>query len=630
MTATYSITSLKHKWKMSAQHTQDPQEPLSARKNKRFSLPGSRFGVTLGAGVCCFAILSLYASPGEKLEAAPVTHKESVPSQQALESPYSQAGSYLAARHARMEKDNGTASFFFSHALSHDPYDVDVMKETIRTYILSGKVQEAAKVAQKLSGLQHSSQISRLVLFTEALKNDNYIEANSELEKMQHFGLFGLIKPVLSAWVETRKGQAPDEIKLPDTLHGMEYFNHLIHYQLALMNDMAGNKRQAREHYQQALKDMSLASYRMVVAAMQFYHRNGENEMAARVLADFSKANPSSQLLEGSNYDEIVKDLPDSEKDQLVHTASEGVAEFLYTVAGILFSEDVSSETQMYLRLALYLRPDMEDGRLMLGNLMEDQDELQQASDFYREIGGNGPIYRRAQIRLAFTLDEMGKENEAVTILNKLAARFPDKTDHYTTLGDIYRGHAQYPKAVEAYTSALKTMGDKITQEDWPVLFARGISYERSGAWDMAEKDFKTALKLYPDQPDVLNYLGYSWLVKGQNIEEAKKMLEQAVNERPEDPHIIDSMGWACYLMGDYPKALSFLEQAVDRMPHDPTVNDHLGDILFRLGRTTEAKFQWERALTFGPEQEDRQRIEGKLKAGLPAETKKLLNTAKN
>ncbi len=620
---------------MSGSTHKHPDKTLSAGENltkRAFLTPSTRrLAGALALGVSCFAILSLYSNPGGMVMANPPSAQTAgPPPSEALQSPYSQAGSYLAARHARQTRDFGKASFFFSHALSHDPYDVDVMKDTIRAYVLAGKLSEASRIAQKLTSLQQSSQISQLVLFTEAMKKNNAIEAAAELKKMQHFGLFGLIKPVLTGWTETRPGHAPEEIALPETLHGMEYFNHLIHYQLALMNDLAGNKRIAREHYQKSLKDMSLASYRMIVAAMQFYHRNGENEMAERVLSDFMKANPSSQLLDGSTYDEIVKDLPKADQEALVKNPSQGVAEFLYTIAGILFSEDVSSETQMYLQLSLYLRPDMQDARLMLGNLMEDQGELQQASTYYSQIEGGGPIYRRAQIRLAFTLDEMGKQDEAVAILNKLAKQFPDQTDHYVTLGDIHRAHGKFTEAVKAYTSALGVLKGNMKEADWPVLFARGISYERSGEWDKAEADFKTALKLYPDQPDVLNYLGYSWLVKGVNVEKAKKMLEQAVTERPEDPHIIDSMGWALYLLGDYSNALAYLEQAVDRMPHDPTVNDHLGDILFRLGRTTEAKFQWERALTFGPEEGDRLKIEQKLKDGLPPESKKIVNTATN
>lgn len=570
-------------------------------------------------GIWCFGAMSLYTAPGAVVQAGSTSQdKSAIPAKEKelLESPYSHTGSYLAARHARRVKDNDQASHYFSHALSHDPYDIDLMKETVRTYVMSGRMDEAAEVARSLSSLKQGSQVSRLVLFINVLKKGNLIEARSEVEKMQKFGLFGIIQPILMGWMDTAEGKAPDKIELPESLHGLEYFNHLIHYQLALMNDVADNRRAAREHYQQALKDLSLASYRMIVAAMQFYHRVGEHEMADRLLVDFVKANPNSQLLDDSNYAEIEKDLMPEDREKLVRNASQGVAEFLYTVAGVLFSEDVSSETQMYLRMAIYLRPEMQDGLLMLGNLMEDQKELAEATKYYAMVQGQGPIYRRAQVRLAFALDELNKKEEAVTILNKLAASFPQHTDHYVTLGDIFRRHNQYREAVTAYSSALKTLGNNITEEHWPILFARGISYERSGEWEKAEQDFQSALKIYPDQPDVLNYLGYSWLVQGKKLDEAKKMLEQAISERPEDPHIIDSMGWAFYMLGDYENALKYMEDAVDRMPHDPTVNDHLGDVLYRIGRKTEAKFQWERALTFGPEEDDRKRIEQKLKTG--------------
>jgi Flp pilus assembly protein TadD len=153
----------------------------------------------------------------------------------------------------------------------------------------------------------------------------------------------------------------------------------------------------------------------------------------------------------------------------------------------------------------------------------------------------------------------------------------------------------------------------------WPVLFARASCYERLGKWHDAEQDLQQALKLSPNQPDILNYLGYGWLEHGVHLAEARTMIETAFKASPNNAEIADSMGWSLYLQGHYEKAAEFIEKAVELLPGDPTVNDHLGDVYWRLGRKTEARYQWQRSLSFAPEQPLTNNLQRKIKDGLPA-----------
>jgi tetratricopeptide (TPR) repeat protein len=146
------------------------------------------------------------------------------------------------------------------------------------------------------------------------------------------------------------------------------------------------------------------------------------------------------------------------------------------------------------------------------------------------------------------------------------------------------------------------------------------MCYERDKQWPKAEADLQMALKLYPDNPDVLNYLGYSWIDQGTNLEEGMRMIRRAVEQRPEDGYIVDSLGWAYYRIGNYEEAMKNLEKAVEYKPFDPTINDHLGDVYWRLGRTIEAMFQWSHARDLKPEPEDLAKIQEKLKSGLADE----------
>lgn len=544
---------------------------------------------------------------------------------------HGEVGSYLAGRYARQVGDADAASYFFSHSLSHDPYDENLMKQAVRTHVLAGRMDDAAVISANLSALYEGTQLSHLVLLATALQKNDVPTARKELAKIDPYGLFSVIQPTLEGWVVLAETGKPKEIAVSDHIKKLMVFEPFVAFQNALIFDAGGDAASARGYYEQAAQDMSGISYRNLLALVDFYVRQGEEKQARALYAQYLEENRTSQVLDGVSFEDVVADARRSDGKPFVATAAEGVAEEFFAMAGMLYGENVTAETQLYLRLALYLKPEMADALLMLGAILEEAGEHGKAIGFYDKIPAHGAVYRRAQVRKAFVLSGTERVTEALALLDELTKKYPKSSDVYVTLGDVYRKQSKFGKAVQAYTSALDAVGSPLKEHQWPVLFARGISYERDGEWDRAEKDFKTALDLYPDQPDVLNYLGYSWLMKGTNLEKAKEMLEQAVAERPEDAHIIDSMGWALYMLGDYAGALEYLEQAVNLMPNDPVVNDHLGDALWRVGRKTEARFQWEKALYFGPEDAEREKIEQKMKVGLGAkDTPAHFNTARD
>jgi Flp pilus assembly protein TadD len=185
-------------------------------------------------------------------------------------------------------------------------------------------------------------------------------------------------------------------------------------------------------------------------------------------------------------------------------------------------------------------------------------------------------------------------------------------------LGDILRGRNRFPDAVAAYDGAIARL-EPAEGRYWSLFYSRGIALERSGQWPRAEGDFLRALELQSDQPLVLNYLGYSWLEKREHLDRALKMIERAVELRPNDGYIVDSLGWAHFQLGDYPQSIQYLERAIELLPEDPTINDHLGDAYWRSGRLAEARYQWQRALQFQPEADEVKTIDAKLDKGLAA-----------
>jgi len=191
-----------------------------------------------------------------------------------------------------------------------------------------------------------------------------------------------------------------------------------------------------------------------------------------------------------------------------------------------------------------------------------------------------------------------------------------EKLQALDALGNILRSRKQYAEAVDVYNRAIAAI-PKPDRRHWVYFYARGTSYERLKNWPAAEADLKTALDLYPDQPLVLNYLGYSWVDQGLNLDQGMKLIERAVAVKPDDGYIVDSLGWAHYKRGNYAEAVRYLERAVELRPDDPVLNDHLGDALWKVGREREAKFQWDQSLSLKPEPEDALKTRRKLEEGL-------------
>ena len=193
--------------------------------------------------------------------------------------------------------------------------------------------------------------------------------------------------------------------------------------------------------------------------------------------------------------------------------------------------------------------------------------------------------------------------------------------DLYQTIGNMLRGRKQFSEAADYYSKAIALL-PKIEKDNWDQFYSRAVCYERLGKWDKAEPDFKKALELSPNEPLILNYLGYSWVDRNENVPEALALIKKAVELKPEDGYYIDSLGWAYFRLGRFDEAVEQLERAVELKAEDPTINDHLGDAYWRAGRKLEAQFQWSTSLVSKPEPEEIPKLQAKMKDGLPPDPK--------
>lgn len=523
------------------------------------------------------------------------------------------SGPYLAGRLASMESDYVAAADYYTRALAADPGNPALLEDTIVSQIGRGAVERALPPARALETLGASSQIADLVILTDLAKAGDYAGALAQLEKGRSAGV--LVDGLFRAWALVGQGQMSDATVAFDKVaaaQGSRAFG-LYHKGLALasVGDFEGADRIFSGDEGGPLR----ATRRGILAHAQILSQLERNPAAIELIEKTLGDTPDPLFVA------LKTDLAAGKPVafDMVRDATDGLAEVFFTVASALQGESADINTLAYARMAEYLAPDDADILLLVAEILEAQGQHDLATATYAKIPSDDPAYIAAELGRSDALIAAERTEAGIEVLEQLARNHPDRADIWGALGDILRRQERYAEAAAAYDKAIATF----TAEDpgqWVIYYTRGIAHERTKDWPAAEADFRKALALRPDQPAVLNYLGYSYLERKENYDEALGMIEKAVAERPDDGAIVDSLGWALYRLGRYEEAVGHLEKAVELMPVDPVVNDHLGDIYWAVGRKREAEFQWKRALSFKPEtEEEAGRIRRKLEIGLDA-----------
>lgn len=522
----------------------------------------------------------------------------------------SAAGAYLAGRHAADIGDTAAAADYFAGALAGDPENVELLQGAFALMAAEGRMAEASDLARRLLQYDANSVLAAVVVAIQDARAGDFAAASRRLEALPERGLGSFLGPLLTAWAKAGQGDIDGAMATVAPLAGNAHFAALHDFHAALINDLA-DRRDAAEHFYRKTGAGSGAALRYVQAAAAFFDRTGRPEEARRLFANYAEDHPDGSLLDGAAVAGGAKAVP---------SAAAGMAEALFGAATSVRQSNALDAALIFARLALELRPDMPLARILVADILQSRGRLAEANRTYSAIAEGSVGYWAAQLRIAANLDELGDEEGAARLLEKLAAERPQQIDALVALGEILRTGKRYAEAVAAYDRAIARLAT-VEKRHWVLFYSRGISLERSGQWARAESDLRKALELEPDQPHVLNYLGYSWVEQGAHLDEAKRMIERAVELRPNDGYIVDSLGWVLYRRGDFAEAVRVLERAVELRPEDPTVNDHLGDALWRVGRYDEARFQWQRALSLDPEPELVGGIRGKIVSGLEEKT---------
>jgi len=525
------------------------------------------------------------------------------------------AGAYLAGRAATYDNDFAASAQYYTRALVRDSQNPTLMENLLYARLALGEVEAALPIAQRMWDQGERSQVANIVMAGNfALQGDYDALLRRDVSK---FEISPLVDGLLNAWAYMGQGavsQALDQFDQVGKQDGLRFF---ATYHKALALASVGDYEGAEALFAANGGQLGRSSRRAAIARVQILSQLGQNDAALTVLVDSF----------GVGFDPALTDLADrlaageATPFSIAPGPRAGMAEVFYSLGQALSGEAANDYVLMYARMASVLSPDHIDAVLLSAGLLDQLGRYQLSIATYKQVPRDHPDFHAAELGRAEALRRAANPQAAAEVLEQLARDFPQHLAVHVDLGDLMRQQEDYAGAVAAYNRALD-LSEADAQNRWFLLYARGICNERLKNWEAAEADFRAALAIDPDQPQVLNYLGYSLVEREEKLDEALAMIERAVTARPESGYIVDSLGWVLYRLGRYSDAVGHMERAVELMPVDPVVNDHLGDVYWAVGRRLEAEFQWKRALSFvDPDDTDAEadpvRIRRKLDVGL-------------
>ena len=527
------------------------------------------------------------------------------------------AGAYLAGRQAAYDSDFAAAALYYARVLGMDPSNPKLMEDLAAAQLSSGQVLRALPVAQKIESDGLRSQVAHLIVVANLFADKKYDTVLArDLEK---FGVGPLVDGLLIGWAHMGAGSVAKALAQFDIVADQNGLRGFAMYHKALALASVGDYEGAEALFAADDGALTTISRRAVLARVEILSQLDQNGKAREIMTDVFVGRSDPALISVTDRLTAGEKLPFTQ----VRSVQDGAAEVFFSIGAALNNEAADDYTLLYARAANFLRPDHIDSLLLSAELLDNLGQYELAVASYRQVPRDSLDHHAAELGRAEALRRAAKPDAAVEVLQQLSLEYPSIASVHSALGDLLRQQEEYQDAVNAYDKAL-SLTEKGAPAQWFLHYARGISHERLKNWDKSEADLRQALELNPEQPQVLNYLGYSMVEKQVNLDEALEMIERAVAARPESGYIVDSLGWVLFRLGRYSEAVAHMEKAVELMPVDPVVNDHLGDVYWAVGRIREAEFQWSRALSFvKPEdtdgEADPERIRRKLDVGLDA-----------
>lgn len=519
-----------------------------------------------------------------------------------------QAGNYLAGQFAQYRQDWKTAHKYIDKVITLDPTNVDLQQRAMILSMQAGDATRAILFARKVLQEDQKNMLALMFIAVDEIARQDYSEAARTLSKMPESGIVDFIRPILIAW-----SQAPEKkVDLDALIAG----GPLHAYHALLIADYLGTVQDADKYFINVLTGGG-ADIHVLEMMADVYNRQGKKELAQKIYDTLiTQYEGGIGTVSRLKLLEQKRNNPEFAQGNRIQTPAQGAAESFYNMARILSNDQSEDSALVFTRIAEYLDPGKDDIKLLLARMMIKSDHVDDAIALFKSIRSDSPGYLEAQRTAAELLEQENQIDESISFLEHIYQTDKD-VNALIQIGDVYRRAERHQEAIKAYDRAVDALGGKISSDQWNILYARGMSYERTGNMKKAEEDLEAALEFKPDHPYLLNYLGYSWADQGKKLDKALKLVEKAANLKPEDGYIIDSLGWVYYKMGKYEDAAAQLEKAVELIPYDSTINDHLGDAYWRVGRKNEARFQWQRAFNSTKDEKIKTDLTLKISEGL-------------
>jgi tetratricopeptide (TPR) repeat protein len=531
------------------------------------------------------------------------------------------AGHFLSGHFAQSQYDWEKASYYIEKAIEYDPENLSLIERSMVLATGAGKIDIAAKRAEEVLAAGEDEALPLIIMATYAFSQKDFEKVDELLENLPKGNVSSFIRPLMLGWSYAAQGRPKEELeKLREEL--IDISVHAFHG--ALLAAYIGDQEAVREYTEKMMQVSGLSQYEgeriadMLVVLGEFDEALGLYK--GLHIGDGEDREPQSRKRQLQKKIDALKS-EGAERDKLVDSLkitnpSSGVALIMHDMATILYQEYNDTSASIFANLSLSLDQEVEEARLLLAEAASRNGRADDAIKYYMDISEDSPLSISARRQAAYLMAGEGDIEGARKLLDALFAKYKS-TEILVQLGDIYRHADEFSEALKYYNMAANHLNNDFAEDNWYLLYVRGMVYEREGEWEKAEADLQEALKYRPNHPYLLNYLGYGWADQGTNLEKSLELIEKAVSILPSDGYITDSLGWVHYMMGSCEKSLPYLERAAELLPYDAVINDHLGDVYWCTQRKQEAKFQWVRAYNNTEDEELRKTLSKKIKSGL-------------
>jgi tetratricopeptide (TPR) repeat protein len=523
-------------------------------------------------------------------------------------------GDYLSGAYTAKNGDMDRASTFFMDALRQETSDSRILEDAYVTTLLSGKLNSALSIVREYGKDTPNSITGYLPLAFEAIINNDFKKAKELIEKDKENDskpLTRIINSLIFSWCQVGLKEYSEAINTLKSLGKNENKDDIFKLQIALIHDLDGDYKAAEALYKEVAKDFT--DYTDILLAANFYERTNNTEKAKELYIKYNQVNPFEPLFV-SDIKRLEENKPTNKR--IVENAKEGIAYILIQIADLFYDNGLFTEALIYAQMIHFLDSNFDEASILIGKCYDQFKKPKQALKYYKIVLETSRLYKEALFLQSIDLNKLNDKEKAKKILLTLSENEDNYLKSIIYLADLYREETRYKEAIEALNKVINTLETK--DYHWNIFYARAVNYDLNDEHEKAEVDYIKALELNPNNPSLMNDLGYNWIERGKNIDKAVELIRKSLEKTPSNPQTIDSMGWALYMQGKYDEAVDFLEAALEILPNDYLLNDHLGDIYYRLGREIEAEFQWNHAIEFCTDKKEIEKIKQKLAKGLP------------